>query len=230
MHVAPGEPRARQHRLHGFRGVDESAEGPASESGHEVLRPYQCARQQVVRRVAEDQQPSGMAARGGEQSLVVRVAAHHPVQDHDVGPVDITRGLGDVDEASGHAVRQAGARQQASRLLLVASRDLQVRGPGGAATEQLELDLPHASTDLEDAGSLDVVRAHELDDPARRRVESALAIARGHASGETVREDGLVTLAVTTARHGLSMAGVARPPGARPSWSPPCRAPRRVVH
>ena len=117
-----------------------------------------------------------MVGGGGEQSLVVRVAAHHPVQDDDVGRVDGLRGRGDVDEAAGHPVAQAGSRRELLRVGVVGVDELQVRGALGPATEQLELDVADASADLEDGGAVDAAAADEVDDAGRGPVQTAFAV------------------------------------------------------
>jgi hypothetical protein len=69
---------------------------------------------------------AGVIGSRAEQLRDVGVAAHHPVQDDDVGRLDRARVHRDVDQATLHPIADAGHLDQGRGLGLVAGRELQI--------------------------------------------------------------------------------------------------------
>jgi hypothetical protein len=66
--------------------------------------------------IAEDQNTSGSVGRGPEESLEVRVAADHPMQDHHVSAWDCFRICSEVEDAAIHSSGQTCLVQELCRL------------------------------------------------------------------------------------------------------------------
>src|SRR5215207_1215420 len=113
--------------------------------------------------MAEDHEPPCLSGGRAEQPFVVRIAAHHTVEDDDVGRLDLFGSLRDVDESTIDAPCQAGGVQQLRGLWLVLRGDLQVRRRRGTMTQQLDMELTQATTDLQDAGVVDPAILEEPD-------------------------------------------------------------------
>jgi hypothetical protein len=99
--------------------------------------------------MAEHQQPAGLAPGSTEQPLVVGVTADHPVQQDNVGSVDVFGLQRDVDEPAFNTTLHTGLLQQLRGLRLVVGGDLQVGRPRDATPEDLDLDLADTATDLQ---------------------------------------------------------------------------------
>ena len=82
-----------------------------------------------------------------------------------------------------------GLAQEPARLAVVGGRELEVDRAGGAALEQLELDLADPAADLEHGRVRDPLALEEGDDPRRRLVEAALAVLRGDPPRELASEE-----------------------------------------
>jgi len=77
----------------------------AHDPQHEIRSGDPRPREHVPRRVAEDDRVPRVLRDRAEQPLVVRVAAHHPVQHDDVGGLDPRRVFRDVVEPAVDARR-----------------------------------------------------------------------------------------------------------------------------
>jgi hypothetical protein len=99
MLVSGAESGLIQHRDHCGGGMDEGSERLAAQSAHEVLEPERRPRHNVGWRMAEHQKPTCVAASGGQQTLVIGVAADDTVQHHDVRRLDLVRRLRNIEEA-----------------------------------------------------------------------------------------------------------------------------------
>jgi hypothetical protein len=91
--------------------------------------------------IAEDQGAPGMVGGSCQQPRIVRLAAHHPVQDHQVGRCHRPGVGGEVVEAPVQAPLNAGLFGQRARLVLVSGGEFQVLGPARARLRQFDLDL-----------------------------------------------------------------------------------------
>lgn len=134
-----------------------------------------------ARRMAEHQQPVGLAAGRSEQLSVVGIAADHSVQNDDVGRLHLVGDLCDVEEPAIDAVPHAGAVEQFDGFGLVVGGDLQ------------------------DARSRDPTLSEEGHDRSRRPAQAAPAVAPGHPAGEPVAEHRVVPVWFATVAHTLGM-------------------------
>ena len=107
----PQADRARRGRRASRPAGVRTSGTPCRPAEQQVLRADEGADHQVARRVAEDQQAPCVVGRGAEQPLVVGVAAHHPVQDDDVGRLDRRRVRGDVERCAARRVRPGRPRR-----------------------------------------------------------------------------------------------------------------------
>jgi hypothetical protein len=98
-----------------------------------------------------------------QQALIVWVAAHDPVQHHQVGRRHCPRVLGEIVNPPVEAPLDPCLFGERGCRLLVGGGELQVLGPSRTRLQQLDLDLADAPADLQDAGSLDAQRSQELD-------------------------------------------------------------------
>ena len=190
-----------QHAEHALRRVGEDPEPQPPHPEAEVLRAEDHPREHAVGRVAEDQQPAGVLGRRRQQPLVIGVAAHHPVQHDHVGGLDAVPVDGDVVQPAGHPALEPGLPDQAGGLGLVRRGQLQVHRPGRARPQQLQLDLPDAAADLEDAGAGDPALLQERQHPGGGPVETAVAVAAGLAPDEAAAEELVAAERVARARH-----------------------------
>jgi hypothetical protein len=137
----PPKPMVLQHRQHRPRWVGKAPKAASGQPHHQVERPVEGTRERVVGGIAEDQAAPGMVGGRAHQARIVRVTAHHPVQDHQVGRLDRPRILGEVVEAPVEPPLNAGLLGQLKGLLLVGGGELQVLGPRRARLQQLDLEL-----------------------------------------------------------------------------------------
>jgi hypothetical protein len=93
-----------------------------------------------------------MVGGSAEQARIVGVAAHHPVQDHQVGRRHRPGVRGQVVDAPVQAPLDPGLPGERARLSLAGRGEFQVLGPRRARLQQLDLDLADAAADLQDAG------------------------------------------------------------------------------
>jgi hypothetical protein len=146
-----------------------------------------------------------MAARvvggGGEEPLVVGVAADDPVQDDDVGWWHGVGCGGDVDLATGDPVAHPGGSREVVRGGVVGVDELEVRGVSGSATEQLELDVADAASDLQDRRVGDAVVDDELGHPGGGLVQAAFAVAGGEVPSEPGPEDVVASAWIAASAH-----------------------------
>ena len=158
----------------------------AAHAQPDVHEPEQGARDDVARRVREDDRLPRLLGRRAEQPLVVRIAADDAVEDDDVGRLRAVRG--EVADVPLHALCDARLPGELRGDLLVARRQLDHRRVRGARLQQLDLDGADAASRLEDAPALDPLLAHGVDDPARRPCSSPFSLnrraARRACSGE----------------------------------------------
>jgi hypothetical protein len=91
--------------------------------------------------VAQHQQPLGMVGCRGQETLVIGVAAHDPVQHDDVVRLDILRRGRNVDLAAGHPVAHPGPLREVGRVGVVGVDKFKIGGPARALAEQLEVDV-----------------------------------------------------------------------------------------
>ena len=165
---------------HRARAVEEGAVGLAGQAQHGVLGGDPGPRRRVARRVAEDEELLGPVGGGAEQPVDVGVAADHPVQHHHVRGLDGLRVHGDVEDASVHAVLDAGIRGESAGVRVVAVDELEVRRMGCPGSQQLDLQRPDAAADLEHRGALDASRGDDVDNALlggvspRRRYRAAV--------------------------------------------------------
>jgi hypothetical protein len=181
--------------------VGEHPELAAAQPEEQVLRADEGAYDGVPWRVAEHDLPAGVVGDRAEQRRVVGVAAHDPVQDDDVRRLDLVRAGRDVDDAPVGAAGQAGVGEQPPRLGLVRRRQLEVGGAGGAALEQLHLDVADATADLQHGRALEPALGDELDHPPGGPVQAPLAIPVRRVPGEPVVEHPVAAARVAAARH-----------------------------
>ena len=157
-----------------------------------------------------------MAGGSGKQPLIVRVAAHHSMQDDDVGRLDLVGRGRNIHEPARHPISHPGPFQQRRRLRLVTSRNLQVRRRTCPTTEQLNLEVTHSPADLQYRSVLDAALGHERHHPELGVAEPALAISACEPPGKPIAEDGLVARAVATVSHAVSVPR----PTAGVDWNP----------
>ena len=136
-----------------------------------------------------------------EEPLVVGVAADHPVQDHDVVRLDLVRADGEVELAAGQALGESRVGGEGAGIGVVGVDQLQVRGPGGAASEQLELQVADTATDLEHAGTLHPLLGQELDHAGGGAIQAALAVPAGEVPREAGTEQLVVPAWLTATAH-----------------------------
>jgi hypothetical protein len=79
-----------------------------------------------------------------QQPLIVWIAAHHPVQDHQVGRRHRPRIRGEIMDAPVQAPLDPCLPGEFVRLVLVGRGEFQVLGPRRARFQQLDLDLADA--------------------------------------------------------------------------------------
>ena len=103
-HVQATRPGHVKHRL---RRMRERAIAVAGEAEPRVLRGQDRPREDVAGRMAEDQDPPRVVRGSCQESLVVRVAAHHPVKDDDVGRLHLLGADRDVQLPTVHPVGHA---------------------------------------------------------------------------------------------------------------------------
>ena len=101
-------------------------------------------------REAHDQVPVRPLRGRADEPVVVRVAADDPMHDDRVRLVREGGGLHDVAETAVDALLEPALARQRGRLLLVLRRELEVRRPGRAGLEELDLDRTDAAADLDD--------------------------------------------------------------------------------
>ena len=70
----------------------------------------------------------------------------------------------DVAQATGHAARHPGLGRECRGLGVVGRAQLEIRCPGCSPPEQLELDLPDATADLEHTDALDALADEPVDE------------------------------------------------------------------
>src|SRR5688500_18855541 len=92
-----------------------------------------------------------MVGSRGQETLIVGVAAHDPVQHDDVVRLDFVRRGRDVDLAAGHPVAHPGSLREVGRLGVVGVDEFKIGGPARALAEQLELNVTDTASYLEDA-------------------------------------------------------------------------------
>src|SRR5438067_3313106 len=194
-----------EYAEHRSRWVCERPELPAEQPEQQVLAADGDARDGVAARVAEDDESPRMLGDGGEESLVVRVAADDAIEHDDVGRLDLLGIDRDVAELPLGPSFEARFPQEAVRFLVVARRELEVDGAFGAALEQLDLDRPDAASDLEHRRADEPLLLKERDHLLRRLVEPALAVALGRPAGETRAEEPVAAAWVAAAGHGATV-------------------------
>ena len=214
-------------RDHGLRRVGERLERLAQQPEGGVLACHERPAHQVAGRVAEHQQVSSVVGGSAEKALVVRVAAHHPVQDDDVGRFDGLRGGGDVDQTAGDPVAQSGSLGELRSVAVVDADELEVRRVLGPPAEQLELDVADAPADLEDGRAVDAAAGDEVDDADRSPVQTASAIPGPQVPGEPGPEHVVAPAGVAAAAHDRSIAGGSIMLKVAPPVAAPIRAVRR---
>jgi hypothetical protein len=128
------------------------------------------------------------------------------MQDDDVCRFYLVGRGSNVDDASVDQIAEPGVVQEPACFVFVRRGQFEIRSPGRAALEQLELDLSDSATDLEDGRACDVVLSDQLDHALRGGVQPASAILVCDASGKPVIEQPVVTTGVTTAGHDAIMA------------------------
>jgi hypothetical protein len=157
VHVPRHEALVEQDSFHDLRWVGEGAVLAAQDPLHAVHHSEGGHRADVARRVGEDHAPFCMSRRSPDQSLDIGVTAHDPVQDDEVVHVcDISLDR-DVAQTSCHAARHPGLGREGRGLGVVGLAQLEIRRPGCSTPEQLELDLPDATADLEHTSALDAL-------------------------------------------------------------------------
>jgi hypothetical protein len=146
-----------------------------------------------------------MAGGGGQQPLIVGIAAHHPVQHNDVSRLHLVGRGCNIHEPPRHPISHPGSFQQSRRLRLVTSRELQIRRRTGPTTEQLNLEVTHSPADLQHRSVLDAALGRKGHHPALGVVEPALAICTREPPSKPIAENGLVARGVATLTHALSV-------------------------
>ena len=136
---------------------------------------------------------------------MVRVAADHPVQHHQVSSLHRVRCRGHVDDASMDPVGDTRVLRQAARLLVVRRGQLRDRGRLRTPAQQLDADLSDTAADLEDRRPGQVVLREEVDHLAGSRIGAAAPGALRHPAREPLAEHVLVPLRVATPSHPTSI-------------------------
>jgi hypothetical protein len=72
----------------------------------QILAAKDHAAEQVPGRVGEHQKPIRVAGCCGNQPLIVGIAAHHAVQNYDVGRLDLVGRAGNIDEPTRYPITQ----------------------------------------------------------------------------------------------------------------------------
>ena len=152
-----------------------------------------------------------MLSRRGEQPLVVRIAADHPVQHDHIGPLDTVRVRCDVMPAPYDAVLEPGVAEQPLRLAVIGIDQLEAHHLCGTAAKQLDLDLADTATDLEHSGALDVALVQEFHYPPGRLIQTVPAVPLRDATRIAGAKELITATRVTTIIHSVSIAP-GRPP------------------
>src|SRR4051794_6213049 len=199
-----------EHGHHRGGRVRERAELVAGQAEAEVLGDDDEPRDDVAGRGAEDEHGARVARRRLQQPLVVGGTADDAVQHHDVGGLDAGGVDGDVVQPPVGPALEAVVAQQRLGVALVGGRELEVDRAGGAALEQLDLDLPDPAADLEHGRAVEPVALDVADHPPRRAVEPALAVALRDAAGEARAEEPIATAWIAAAGHRRTLSHARR--------------------
>ena len=151
-------PSTAKHRS---RRMGEAPKAASSQPHDQVEHPIEGAGERVAGWIAEDQGAPCMVGGGAQQPRIVRIAAHHPVQDHQVGRRHRPGVLSEVVDAPVDPPLDTCLPGQRACLLLVGGGEFQVLGPGRARLQQLDLDLADAPADLQHAGALNAELAQD---------------------------------------------------------------------
>jgi hypothetical protein len=144
-----GKASVRDQTDHRLGGMDESSKGPSPQPLVEVLdrddwsRPWPGKREYEV----------ALGARAGlaEQASPVGIAAHHPVEDHQIEHREGGSNLDEVPAQSRDAFLQASLYEQARGWLLPIGGKIDVGRPlRQTFLQHHDLDLTKAASDLED--------------------------------------------------------------------------------
>src|SRR4051795_12122596 len=145
------------------------------------------------------------------------------MEDDDVRRLHFVWRHRDVEHPTLDPTGQTRTRQQLLGDPVVCVHQLDADRAGGAATEQLDLDLTHTAADLQDGGTVEAPSDRVVDHPRGVVIESPPEVRRRARPGIPASEDAVAPARIATPGHHASV-----PCSRLGSCSSPYRCSRRT--
>jgi len=156
--------------------VNEDVELSARQAHADIPHRQQGAGPGAALGKTQHQPAGGVVGSGADQAGHVRVATDHPVEDHDVGGLNLVGGVHKIHHPPLNAVGEAVLRDQLSSRPFIGGGELDRGGPAGAGAQQLQLDGADSTTHLEHGLPGHAFGNEQVDDAPGGGVEAPPAV------------------------------------------------------